>query len=255
MERITSRANPLLGHIKKLLKDRNYRRETGEFVCDGVKLLDEALRWGAEITALICSEGLELPALPETGRLVQIPVGMMSSISPMKAPQGVLFICKLPSLTPPARLDGRTYLVLDGLQDPGNVGTIWRSADAFGAAGLLLTGHSADPYSWKTVRASMGAAFRLPVWEVTPEELQTLCRANDLPLWGTALQADTADLRQLGGGRCALAIGSEGSGLSREVLALCDGTVKIPMEPQCESLNAAMAATVALWERYRCLSC
>ncbi|MCD8008875.1 MAG: RNA methyltransferase [Clostridiales bacterium] len=255
MERITSRTNPLLGHIKKLLKDRSYRRETGEFVCDGVKLLDEALRWGAEITALICSEGLELPALPETGRLVQVPAGVMASISPMKAPQGVLFTCKQPDLTPPERLDGRTYLVLDGLQDPGNVGTIWRSADAFGAAGLLLTGHSADPYSWKTVRASMGAAFRMPAWEVTPEELQTLCRASGLPLWGTALQADTADLRQLSGGCCALAIGSEGSGLSRSVLALCDGTVKIPMEPQCESLNAAMAATVALWERYRGLSC
>lgn len=251
MERITSRSNPLLGHIKKLLKDRSYRRETGEFVCDGVKLLEEALRWGAEITTLICSEGLELPALPKTGRLVQVPAGVMASISPMKAPQGVLFTCKQPDLTPPGRLDGRTYLVLDGLQDPGNMGTIWRSADAFGAAGLLLTGHSADPYSWKAVRASMGAAFRLPAWEVTPEELQILCRASELPLWGTALQADTADLRRLDGGRCALAVGSEGSGLSPEVLALCDGTVKIPMEPRCESLNAAMAATVVLWERYR----
>lgn len=250
MERITSRTNPLLGHVKKLMKDRGYRRDMGEYVCDGVKMLEEALKWHTEITAVVISEGLEVP-LPERGRIVQVPTSLMASVSPMKAPQGVLFTCRMPDLRPPEILTGQTYLALDGLQDPGNVGTIWRSADAFGAGGLLLTGHSADPYNWKAVRASMGAVFRLPVWELEYGELKRLCQFSSLPLWGTALREDTSDLREMDRGPCVFAIGSEGKGLSAELLSLCDRTVKIPMEPTCESLNAAMAAAVVLWERYR----
>lgn len=250
MERITSRSNPLLAHLKKLIKDRSYRREQGEFVCDGVKMLEEALKWKADITTVLLTEGLSVP-LPKTGRVVEVPASLMSSISPMKAPQGVLFTCRMPDLTPPDTLTGRTWLVLDGLQDPGNVGTIWRSADAFGASGLLLTGSTADPYNWKAVRASMGAVFRLPVWELDEAALTDLCRRSGLPLYGTALRDDTADLRDLPADPCVIAIGSEGKGLSDELLRRCDKTVKIPMEPTCESLNAAMAATAVLWERYR----
>lgn len=252
MERITSRSNPLTGHIRKLIKDRSYRRQCGEFVCDGVKMLEEGLKWKAEFTSVVLTQGLEVP-LPEQGRIVEVPASLMASLSPMKAPQGVLFTCRLPEQRPPERLTGRTYLVLDGLQDPGNVGTIWRSASAFGADGLILTGNSADPYNWKAARASMGAVFRLPVWTLTCPELKALCRVSGLPLYGTALREDTEDLRSLSSAPCVLAVGSEGRGLSQELLSLCDKTLKIPMDPGCESLNAAMAATVALWERYRWL--
>lgn len=250
MERITSRANPLIAHIRRLLRDRSCRRETGEFVCDGVKLLEEALRWGADLKTVLYTG--EQPAnLPECVRAAEVPESLMASLSPMKAPQGVLFTCGMPSLRPPEKLEGRTFLALDGLQDPGNVGTIWRSADAFGASGLLLTGSSADPFGWKAVRASMGAVFRLPVWEVAYEALSALCERSGLPLYGTALREDTLDLRALGAEPCVIAVGSEGRGLSPEVLSRCRATVKIPMEPTCESLNAAMAAAVVLWERYR----
>ncbi len=249
MEKITSRANPLLTHVRKLLKDRGYRRECGEFVCDGVKMLEEAIRWNADITAVILSDGLDIP-LPSRGRIVEIPSSLMSGLSPMKAPQGVLFTCRLPDLGGNLP-EGRTLLLLDGLQDPGNVGTIWRSASAFEADGLILTGHSADPYNWKAVRASMGAVFRLPVFEAEYAQLKALLERRRLPLYGTALREDTADLRTLGDEPCVLAIGSEGSGLSDELLSMCDKTLKIPMSPGCESLNAAMAATVVLWERCR----
>lgn len=251
MERITSRANPLLGHMKKLIKDRSYRREKGEFLCDGVKMLEEAMKWGAEITAVLVSEGLDIP-LPEKGRIVQVPAGVMESVSPMKAPQGVVFTCKIPNQGQLNLKNARTLLLLDGLQDPGNVGTIWRSASAFGADGLLLTGHSADPYNWKAVRASMGAVFRLPAMELEYGELKAFCKEKGFALFGTALRDDTEDLRDMDKDcPCILAVGSEGRGLSEELLNLCDKTVKIPMEPGCESLNAAMAATIALWERYR----
>lgn len=250
MERITSRSNPLITHIRRLLRDRSYRREQGEFVCDGVKLLGEALRWRAELTAVLCT-GSVPAALPEHVRAAEVPESLMASLSPMKAPQGALFTCRMPNLCPPERLEGRTFLLLDGLQDPGNVGTIWRSADAFGASGLLLTGSCADPFSWKAARASMGAVFRLPVWELEYEAISALCRRSDLPLYGAALREDTMDLRELSHAPCVIAVGSEGSGLSDELLSRCRATVKIPMEPTCESLNAAMAATTILWERYR----
>ena len=250
MERITSRSNPLIAHLRALLRDRSYRRERGEFVCDGVKLLSEAVKWGAELTTVVRAQGTDLPC-PVDCRVVEVPRDLMASVSPMKAPQGVLFTCKQPDLTPPERLDGRTWLALEGVQDPGNVGTIWRSASAFLASGVFLLGGCADPFGWKAVRSSMGAVFRLPVWELSAAELAKLCRRRGVPLWGTALREDTEDLRRMGEGPCVLAIGSEGRGLSDELLGLCDRTVKIPMDPGCESLNAAMAATVALWERCR----
>ena len=151
----------------------------------------------------------------------------------------------------PERLEGVRYVVLDGVQDPGNVGTILRTADAFGADGLFLVNGCADLYNPKTVRATMGAVFRCPVWSCGSEALQTLLAASGLPLYGAALRSDTADVREVDYSRCALAIGSEGRGLSPELLGICTRTVRIPMREHCESLNAAVAAAVLLWEARR----
>lgn len=122
MELITSRSNPLLVHIRKLLKSRSYRRETGQCVSDGVKLLEEALRWSADLITVLVTPGVELPHLPSQVRCAQVPRDVMASLSPMKAPQGALFSFRMPPLTPPAQLTGRRYLVLDGVQDPGQCG-------------------------------------------------------------------------------------------------------------------------------------
>lgn len=249
MEHITSRHNPLMGHIRRLAGSAAYRRATGEFLCDSPKLLQEALLWQAEITAVVTIS--PLPRLPEHIRQVQVPEDVMASISPVKTPQGVLFTCRLPQLPLPQTLTGRRYVLLDGVQDPGNVGTILRTLDAFDADGLLLTGGCADPYGWKAVRSSMGAVFRRPIYSDTPEELTALLHRSGLPLYGAALREDTVDARQADYTRCTLAIGSEGRGLSREVLDLCDQTIRIPMSDRCESLNAAIAAAVLLWESWR----
>lgn len=249
MEHITSRHNPLMGHIRKLVGSAAYQWETGEFLCDSPKLLQEALLWQAEITAVVTIS--PLPRLPEHIRQVQVPEDVMASISPVKTPQGVLFTCRLPQAPLPRSLTGRRYVLLDGVQDPGNVGTILRTLDAFDADGLLLTGGCADPYGWKAVRSSMGAVFRRPIYSGTPEELAALLHRSDLPLYGAALREDTVDARQADYTRCVLAIGSEGRGLSREVLDLCDQTIRIPMSDRCESLNAAIAAAVLLWESWR----
>ena len=247
-ERITSRANPLMTHIRRLSASRSYRRETGEFLGDGVKLLAEAARWGAALTAVVYTAGTALPDLPAAVRLVEVPEDLMASVSPMQAPQGALFLARIPDLQGPPALTGRRYLALEGVQDPGNVGSILRTADAFAAGGLLLLPGCADLYNPKTVRASMGALFRLPAWECSLPRLSALAAAADLPLVGAALRHDTADVRAAALDRGVFLIGSEGRGLSREALERCAATVRIPMTDRCESLNAAAAAAVVLWE-------
>ena len=251
MEQITSRKNPLVGHIRKLISDRAYRRQSGDFVGDGVKLLEEAVRWHAPLACVVCTADVCLPDLPADVRVVEVPRDVMESVSPMKAPQGALFLCRMPGLDAPEQLEGGHWLVLDGLQDPGNVGTIWRTADALGADGLLLTEDCADPWNHKTVRATMGACFRLPVYQVERQALPALLKRSDLPLYATALRDDTIDLRDANLTRAAVVIGSEGRGASEELLAASDKTLKIPMRERCESLNAASAATIVLWEMAR----
>lgn len=249
--RITSRTNPLIAHVRRLGADRGYRREAGEFLCEGPKLLNEALRWGARVRGLLAAEGTSLPPLPEDVRVTEVPEELLRWAGDTKTPQGVLFTCALPFLTPPERLTGARYAVLDGLQDPGNVGTVWRTADAFGADGLFLLNGCADPFAPKTVRATMGAVFRLPVWECAPEELCGLLRAAGIPLLAAALHERSRDVREITLNPAAVVIGSEGRGVSADMLARSDGLLHIPMADKCESLNAASAASVILWEMAR----
>ena len=251
METITSRQNPLCTHLRKLSSSAAYRRQCGEFLCDSPKLLQEALLWGSELHTVVVTAGTEAPPLPKGVRLVEVPADVMRSVSPMETPQGTLFTCAIHTEPLPEMLAGRRYVVLDTLQDPGNVGTILRTADAFHADGMFLVNGCADLYNPKTLRATMGAVFRCPVWTVGAEELSALLKRNGIPLYGAALREDTLDARAADYSRCAIAIGSEGRGLTESVLALCDRTIKIPMSEHCESLNAAAAATVLLWEAAR----
>lgn len=250
MERITSRQNPLAVHVRKLNTSRAHRRTCGEFTGEGPKLLAEALKAGTELTAVVTAQGDEL-ALPEQIRRVEVPNDLLRSLCDTKTPQGVLFVGRIPDLNAPSALPGSRYLVLDGVQDPGNVGTIWRTADALGADGLILVNGCADPFSPKTVRSTMGACFRLPVYEVGAEELPGLLERSNLPLYATALREDTVDVRQADLRRAAVVIGSEGRGISDQLLNLSSKTLKIPMRERCESLNAAVAAAVVLWEMAR----
>jgi len=250
-EIITSKANPLLTRVRKLNSRRSFRREEGAFAVEGPKLLTEALRWGGELEAVIVVSGVDLPELPARTRVAEVPDSLLRSISDTESPQGIVFICKGKKLAMPDWLEGRRYLLLDGVQDPGNVGTIWRTADAFGADGLILCSGCADPWNPKTVRATMGAVFRFPVYEGTLEMAAERLRQGGIPLYAAALREDTADVRSVPLERAAVIIGSEGRGVSPQALKLCKQTVKIPMRARCESLNAAIAAAVVLWEMSR----
>ena len=242
--RITSRKNPILQQVRKLLSSRKERENRGLFVADGTKLLQEAVRFWPELDTVILSDGVEAE-VPEHVRLIRVPGDVMESISPMEAPQGALFLCKLPE--PKAFVPVPGMLILDGIQDPGNVGTILRTADALDVPVVLLEG-CADPYSHKTVRASMGAVFRTPVLQSNWEAVRQACAEAGIPVAVTALSDRAKDLRQADLKNMAVIIGSEGRGVRPEILEHADAELIIPMNPHCESLNAAIAAAIVMWQ-------
>lgn len=243
-ERISSRKNPLLQQVKKLLSSRSERRKQGLFVGDGTKLLEEAVKHWPGLQTVILTEGVQA-RLPEGVRIVRVPEEVMAYISPMEAPQGALFLGKMPEQTEFQPKKG--MLILDGVQDPGNIGTILRTADAMDVPVVLLEG-CADPWSWKVIRSTMGAVFRVPVVQATWDEVLEKCRSANIPIGVTALSDRAVDIRSANLAEMALVIGSEGRGVRQEVLENADHELIIPMNPHCESLNAAIAAAIVMWE-------
>lgn len=242
--RISSRKNPQLQQVKKLLFSRKERENTGLFVADGTKLLQEAVKFCPGLDTVILSDGIEAE-VPDHVRVIRVPEDVMESISPMEAPQGALFLCRMPEKKAFQPKPG--MLLLDGIQDPGNIGTILRTADALEIPVVLLEG-CADAYSHKVVRASMGAVFRTPVIQTTWAEAQAACREAGIPIAVTALSERAEDIRQADLSKMAVVIGSEGRGVRQEVLNSADAELIIPMNPHCESLNAAIAAAIVMWQ-------
>ena len=243
-QRITSRKNPALQQVKKLLSSKKAREEAGLFAADGTKLLSEAVRWYPGLDTVILSDGVEAE-VPDYVRLIRVPGDVMESISPMSTPQGALFLCRLPEKKTFEPKPG--CLILDGIQDPGNLGTILRTADALEIPVVLLEG-CADPYSHKVVRASMGAVFRTDVVQSSWAEVKAACKERGIPVGVTALSCRARDLRQANLSQMAVVIGSEGQGVRKEILDSADAELIIPMNPRCESLNAAVAATIVMWQ-------
>lgn len=242
MEKITSRKNSTLIHAKKLGKDRNYRLENGEFLCDGKKLLREAVTSGAGVISVFTSMQPDI-MLSESVKAYQVSTDILSSVSPLKNPQDVLFICKIPEQTG-IDIKRGTHLLLDNVQDPGNVGTVLRSADAFGIDSVILTPGCADPYNPKAIRASMGAVFRQKVIFKDIGELH----ASGARFIGTASSSEYTDIRNADFKDCVIVLGNEGQGISGELLALCKEMITIPVSAGCESLNIAAAASIIMWE-------
>ena len=243
-ERITARKNPLLQQVRKLLSSRKERESTGLFVADGTKLLSEAVKWWPGLETVILSDGVEAD-VPESVRVVSVPKDVMESISPMQTPQGALFLCRLPekkAFTPQPGM-----VLLDGIQDPGNLGTILRTADALQIPVALLEG-CADPFSHKVVRASMGAVFRDPPVQTTWEQVKEACEKAGIPVAVTALSERAEDIRTAALSKMAVVIGSEGQGVRKEILQTAQAELIIPMNENCESLNAAIAAAIVMWQ-------
>jgi TrmH family RNA methyltransferase len=257
VEAISSPANPLVKDIRGALR-RGPLTEGGYCVAESFHLLEEALRSGSEIGAVVASERARAAVEERLGqrrdiRMAVVSESVFGKISATESSQGVIVLVK-----PRAwQIDGMfrgdaLVIVLDGVQDPGNAGTILRAAEAFGASGAVFLKGSVNPYNAKALRASAGSVFHLPLMHgVAPAVLSETLALHNLdvyaavPVAGPAESLTRADLKR----PCALIIGSEAHGITPEVRSLARA-ITIPTR-RVESLNAAMAATVLLYEAHR----
>ncbi len=265
------RLRPVAGRHHPRLKELRmaFRRAEltphGECAIEGVKLLEEALRSGQHLESVFFSESarpLAEKLLPQivvrkigtrTETLV-LPNALFNSIVPSDAPQGVAALLKLPAFSSTDLLDRSSHgplVVAAGLQDPGNLGTILRSAEALGAAGIFLTEGTVSPYNSKVLRGSAGSIFRLPFVRIPSAELIRLLRARGVRLLATSSHQGTPLPQVSWTLPLAIFIGNEGAGLSRELTREMDETVAIPQAAQVESLNAGVAASIVLYEAAR----
>lgn len=249
MDKITSRKNEYIRALRLLASDGTFRSERGEYICDGIKTLKEALCFGSEVSSVLWKDGAQYVDGLETGAQYIAGEELFDYASPMKNSPGPLFTVKIPETDAVSEI--KRAIVLETVQDPGNVGTVIRTANAFGIDAVILTGDCADIYNPKTVRATMGAIFRQRVITCTLDGLRTLLEKNRLPLYGAALSDRARDIRGVELKNAAAAIGSEGHGLSRALLDMCESELIIPMQPGSESLNAGIAAAVVMWEMSR----
>ena len=252
MIEIQSRQNAALKHLARLGRERKYRRSTGEMLCEGEKMLTEALRSGAEIKTVLVRRGFESGELRQAEKqgaaMYCAEDALFRLASEVESPQNVIFSCMQPQWDA-AALDGKEQvLLLDGLQDPGNLGTILRTAEAFALGAVVLCEGCADPFSPKVVRSTMGAVFRLPCVQLPLADALALLKTAGLPVYAIALHEDSVPLSSVSLGRAAVIIGSEGRGVSESALRLSDRRVIIPMHGRAESLNAGVAAAIVIYE-------
>lgn len=268
--RITSRANPRITDAAKL-HEKKHRNRTQRFFFEGHKLFSEARDARIPIECVIVEEQAYEKYRPlfedADFEILLVPPSVYEKVTDEQAPQGIFCIAKFPDnlkfshtisitgshLGDIIKTKAPKYLICDGLRDPGNLGTVIRTANALGFDGLLLSADCADVCSPKTVRAAMGALFRLPITiaEDIPASIAELRNAG----FDVRAAALTDAAQPLGTYRVTdktvFVIGNEGHGLAEETVAACDGAVIIPMAPGAESLNAAIAASILMWERTR----
>ena len=252
---IESKHNTTLRHLARLNREKKYRQGAGEMVCEGWKMLGEALSSGVTVKTVLQrtgdapDSGLIAQAEAQGARLFEAEASLFAQASDVETPQGVIFSCVPPKRRAddlPETLSGA--ILLDGAQDPGNLGTILRTADAFALDAVILCEGCTDPTAPKVVRATMGAAFRQPVYRMPLAEAAAALKTRGLPVYAAALEPDSVPSTALDLHGAAVIVGSEGRGVTAQALELCDKKVVIPMAGRAESLNAGVAAAILIWE-------
>lgn len=257
---ITSFTNPTVKAIRKL-EQKKYRQQTGTFFIEGLRTVGEAVQTQAPIEALVVAPDLlvsefgrsllESPAMQDVER-VEVSAEIYEKLAHKQGPQGIGAVIKQnwQELSTLQAAPNDLWVALDAVADPGNLGTIMRTADGVGARGILLLGNTTDPYDPAAVKASMGAIFSLALAQPGWPELQSWIKAQKIMLVGTS-DHGAADYQQICYQRpLVLLMGSERHGLPDEMIAGCDHLARIPMVGRSDSLNLAVATAVMLYEIY-----
>ncbi len=259
---VSSKDNQHVKLFKQLSADGRIRRKHNLFVCEGARLCNDAAVSGIGIQTVLYTEQASVtyaaqlqPILQAAHTALLITPALAQHIGETTSPQGIFCICEMPqtraALTA-LSANGR-YLALEDVQDPANLGATVRTAEALGLDGLLLSAGCCDVYNPKVLRGSMGGVFRLPLFYVTDMTAAVAdLRAGGFQTYACVPHADAQDIREtvLHNG-CVCLIGNEGNGLKSQTIAACNARVTIPMDGRAESLNAAMAAGIVMWEMKR----
>jgi RNA methyltransferase, TrmH family len=258
VKQITSLANPIVKDIRALALSKN-RKASGLFVAEGLKLVADAVEAGWPVQTLVYAASVAGQPLvarltatvhAKGGTVISVSEAVLAKISRRDNPQTVIGVFEQRLMRPNAikAKAGDVWVALEAVRDPGNLGTIIRTADAVGAAGVILVGDTVDPFSVEAVRATMGSVFAVPIARANRAEFASLAKAWTGTIVGTHLSGTTdyrkADYRS----PVLLVMGGEQAGLTAETAALCGTLVKIPMAGKADSLNLAVATAVMLFE-------
>lgn len=247
---ISSKDNEIIKYVTSLQKSSKRRREEGVFVLEGLRLCYDAIQNGIVPKLLIISASAQekysdyLSDFNSTVCYV-IPDSLFSKISDTVTPQGLLCVCEIPTNNNKPLSNGK-YVALENLQDPSNLGAISRTAEALGISGIVIQG-GCDPYSPKSLRASMGALLRIPIYQT--EDMFDLFSKCGVKTYAAVVGIEAEKLGDVKFEEgSAVLIGNEANGLSNEAIKKCDTKITIPMSGNAESLNAAVAASIIMWE-------
>ncbi|WP_371369607.1 23S rRNA (uridine(2479)-2'-O)-methyltransferase [Sporomusa rhizae] len=263
-EFISSPENKLIKEVASL-KQKKYRDSLGMFVAEGVRLVEECINAGWPVEVCIYTENAAAKNRTHSliekitnmnCKMVVVPENIYNKISDTDQPQGIMVILEKRPSTIDTMVSGINkqplLIILDGIQDPGNVGTIIRTADAAGCTGVIVLKGSADIYAGKTVRATMGSLFHLPITEaLSPSELLPVLKEAGIKVMATGLQKSFSYYQADFNNPVAIVLGNEGQGVSAELLKAADSCLTIPLVGQAESLNVAVAAGIILYEAIR----
>ncbi|WP_088006605.1 TrmH family RNA methyltransferase [Indiicoccus explosivorum] len=249
MKRIESPQNSLVKHWKKLVTTRKERDKFNEFLVEGFHLTEEALKEKHLVKGLIVRDGVDIPDGWDTEDLAvyEVSAQVAKEIAETDHPQGIFAHVKQPAHTEEEEKAWRKLLLIDAVQDPGNIGTMIRTAAAAGIDAVVLGKGCADAFNPKTVRSAQGSHFHLPVVKGDLHDWIGRAQAQNIPVYGSALQDATPFYEAQPADEFALVVGNEGSGVDKELLAQTDENLLVPVYGKAESLNVAIATGILLY--------
>lgn len=247
MKRIESSSNSLVKYWKKLATTRKERDKSGEFLVEGFHLVEEAIN-GTEVINIIVREDVVIPASWNVDNIymIEVTAAIAAELAETEHTQGIFAQCKQP--VSPVDATWGKFLLIDSVQDPGNLGTMIRTADAAGLDAVLIGKGSADVFNPKTIRSTQGSIFHLPVIKADLMEWIPTLKERNIPVYGTALDARAVEFHKVEKTtQFAIIMGNEGNGISQEILQQTTQNVIIPILGSSESLNVAVAAGIVMY--------